>query len=74
MELTINLVHDVVYYNEVTKNGLLKNELFGCTKFTITEFSEGVEVEFIFEGATLDTLWGYSGYLTDQGILLHIKF
>lgn len=74
MELTINLKHDVVHYDESKREGVLKSEVFGCTKFSIGQFGEAFEIEFIFEGATLDTVWTYNCYFTDHDTLLHVKF
>ena len=70
MKLIINLKHDVVKYNKETKSGLLKENVFGCESFLISEFSDGFSVEFEDEGGGL--LWTYPCYFTDHGGLLHV--
>jgi hypothetical protein len=72
MELTINLVHDVVHYNGV--DGVLKNDVIGCTHFHLYRSGDYMEIEFLSEGQLHDTVWAYKCYLTDHDTLLHVKF
>lgn len=70
MKLTINLTHDVIKYDNETKEGLLKDNIFGCEHFTISEFSDGFSVDF--EDDVCGSLWTYPCYFTDHGGLLHV--
>lgn len=70
MKLIINLTHDVVKYNKETKSGLLKENVFGCESFQISEFSGKFSVAF--EDDVCELLWTYPCYFTDHGGLLHV--
>lgn len=65
MELSINLVHDVLIYCPTNKRGTLKGEnLFGFDVFVITENLKGFEVEFYND---VCECWTYECKFTDRG-------
>lgn len=50
MELIIDLTHDVLKYSKIDKKGTLRSgNLFGYRDFTITEYFDRFEVDFLDE-------------------------